>query len=169
VVAAGVDERLLAGAGRAAAQPRWTVAFQRPGKAERPLDGEPFQRPGVRFGGKLQPPPTGGVGGEAWQHACAGQQVVQRGGHHCGGRVEDGCKACPQGVGLRQVPLVERPVRGDAPLLEEAREVGGLAEGLRLVVVGRGVSEVDRLSCCTFVFVDEAAEDVTAVELPRCG
>ena len=35
--------------------------------------------------------------------------------------------------------------------------------------VGRGVPEVGRLSCCTFVFVDEAAEDVTAVELPRCG
>jgi hypothetical protein len=33
----------------------------------------------------------------------------------------------------------------------------------------RGVSEVGRLSCCTFVFVDEAAEDVAAVELPRCG
>src|SRR5215216_242888 len=33
----------------------------------------------------------------------------------------------------------------------------------------RGVPEVDRLSCCAFVFVDEAAEDVTAVELPRCG
>ena len=33
----------------------------------------------------------------------------------------------------------------------------------------RGVSEVDRLSCCAFVFVDQAAEDVAAVELPRCG
>jgi hypothetical protein len=33
----------------------------------------------------------------------------------------------------------------------------------------RGVSEVDRLPCCAFVFVDEAAEDVMAVELPRCG
>ena len=33
----------------------------------------------------------------------------------------------------------------------------------------RGVPEVDRLSCCAFVFVDEAAEDVMAVELPRCG
>jgi len=33
----------------------------------------------------------------------------------------------------------------------------------------RGVSEVGRLSCCAFVFVDEAAEDVMAVELPRCG
>ena len=33
----------------------------------------------------------------------------------------------------------------------------------------RGVPEVGRLSRCTFVFVDEAAEDVTAVELPRCG
>jgi hypothetical protein len=33
----------------------------------------------------------------------------------------------------------------------------------------RGVPEVGRLSCCAFVFVDEAAEDVTAVELPRCG
>ena len=36
-------------------------------------------------------------------------------------------------------------------------------------VSARGVPEVDRLSCCAFVFVDEAAEDVTAVELPRCG
>ena len=35
--------------------------------------------------------------------------------------------------------------------------------------LARGVPEVDRLSCCAFVFVDEAAEDVTAVELPRCG
>jgi hypothetical protein len=33
----------------------------------------------------------------------------------------------------------------------------------------RGVPEVDRLSYCAFVFVDEAAEDVMAVELPRCG
>jgi hypothetical protein len=33
----------------------------------------------------------------------------------------------------------------------------------------RGVPEVDRLSCCAFVFVDEPAEDVAAVELPRCG
>jgi hypothetical protein len=33
----------------------------------------------------------------------------------------------------------------------------------------RGVPEVGWLSCCTFVFVDEAAEDVAAVELPRCG
>jgi hypothetical protein len=33
----------------------------------------------------------------------------------------------------------------------------------------RGVPEVGRLSCCAFVFVDEAAEDVTAVEVPRCG
>jgi hypothetical protein len=32
-----------------------------------------------------------------------------------------------------------------------------------------GVSEVDWLSCCAFVFVDEAAEDVAAVELLRCG
>jgi hypothetical protein len=38
-----------------------------------------------------------------------------------------------------------------------------------LFQVARGVPEVDRLSCCAFVFVDEAAEDVTAVELPRCG
>jgi hypothetical protein len=29
----------------------------------------------------------------------------------------------------------------------------------------RGVPEVGRLSCCAFVFVDEAAEDVTAAEL----
>jgi hypothetical protein len=36
-------------------------------------------------------------------------------------------------------------------------------------VEARGVSEVDRLSCCAFVFMDEAAEDVAAVELPRCG
>ena len=45
-------------------------------------------------------------------------------------------------------------------------------EGLsvqQLAKVARGVPEVGRLSCCTFVFVDEAAEDVTAVELPRCG
>ena len=33
----------------------------------------------------------------------------------------------------------------------------------------RGVPEVDRLSCRAFVFVDEAAEDIAAVELPRCG
>jgi hypothetical protein len=37
------------------------------------------------------------------------------------------------------------------------------------LVMARGVSEVDRLSCCAFVFMDEAAEDVAAVELPRCG
>ena len=36
-------------------------------------------------------------------------------------------------------------------------------------LLARGVPEVGRLSCCAFVFVDEAAEDVTAVELPRCG
>ena len=35
--------------------------------------------------------------------------------------------------------------------------------------MARGVPEVDRLSCCAFVFVDEAAEDVMAVELRRCG
>jgi hypothetical protein len=35
--------------------------------------------------------------------------------------------------------------------------------------VACGVPEVGRLSCCAFVFVDEAAEDVTAVEVPRCG
>jgi hypothetical protein len=29
--------------------------------------------------------------------------------------------------------------------------------------------EVGRLSCCAFVLVDEAAEDVAAVELPYCG
>jgi hypothetical protein len=33
----------------------------------------------------------------------------------------------------------------------------------------RGVPDVGRLSCCAFVFVDEAAEDVAAVELPHCG
>ena len=33
----------------------------------------------------------------------------------------------------------------------------------------RGVLEVGRLSCCTFVFVDEAAEDVSAAELLGCG
>jgi hypothetical protein len=32
----------------------------------------------------------------------------------------------------------------------------------------RGVPEVGRLSCCAFVFVDQAAEDVTAAELPSC-
>ena len=35
--------------------------------------------------------------------------------------------------------------------------------------LARGVPEVGRWSCCAFVFVDEAAEDVAAVELPRCG
>jgi hypothetical protein len=43
------------------------------------------------------------------------------------------------------------------------------AEQLRGERRARGVPEVGRLSCCAFVFVDEAAEDVTAVEVPRCG
>jgi hypothetical protein len=38
-----------------------------------------------------------------------------------------------------------------------------------ICILARGVPEVDRLSYCAFVFVDEAAEDVMAVELPRCG
>jgi hypothetical protein len=33
----------------------------------------------------------------------------------------------------------------------------------------RGVPEVGRLSCCTFVFVDEATKDVSAAELLGCG
>ena len=35
--------------------------------------------------------------------------------------------------------------------------------------VARGVPEVGRLLRCAFVFVDEVAEDLTAVALPRCG
>jgi hypothetical protein len=31
------------------------------------------------------------------------------------------------------------------------------------------VPEVGRLSCCAFVLVDEAAEDVATVELPHWG
>jgi hypothetical protein len=63
----------------------------------------------------------------------------------------------------------------DAELLaSEPAWAGAVAASTQYRRVGarnsaRGVPEVDRLSCCTFVFVDEAAEDVTAVELPRCG
>jgi hypothetical protein len=55
--------------------------------------------------------------------------------------------------------------------LAEMREViddlHGAHQLYEQVLAGR--RRVGRLSCCAFVFVDEAAEDVTAVELPRCG
>ena len=50
-----------------------------------------------------------------------------------------------------------------------AKSIGTLTDLHPEQDLARGVPEVGRLSCCTFVFVDEAAEDVTAVELPRSG
>jgi hypothetical protein len=41
--------------------------------------------------------------------------------------------------------------------------------GASISEIARGVSETGQWSCCALVFVDEAAEDVAAVELPRCG
>jgi hypothetical protein len=41
-----------------------------------------------------------------------------------------------------------------------------LAIPRQVETAARGVPEVGRLSCCAFVFVDQAAEDVTAAELP---
>jgi hypothetical protein len=38
--------------------------------------------------------------------------------------------------------------------------------GCRHQNLPRGVPEVDQLSRCTFVFVDQAAKDIAAVELP---
>ena len=85
--------------------------------------------------------------------------AARSGGHCLAGR------SVSRGVVIDVTPMHSVSVSGGVATVGAGARLGAVYESLQEQGLARGVPETGNWSCCAFVFVDQAAEDIVAVDL----